>query len=96
MLQAIIAAPMTTKNKMKTPPQIYPTNEIVDWLQSSVSFELQGLAETFIKASKTESTTIHIQAITKTATQAFPLKRVDHFDTLGSSLVLSAIIQNIT
>ena len=96
LLQAITAAPLTTKNKMKTPPQIFPTNEIVDWLQSSVSFELQGLAETFIKASKTESTTIHIQAITKTATQAFPLKRVDHFDTLGSSLVLSAIIQNIT
>ena len=96
LLQAITAAPMTTKNKMKTPPQIFPTNEIVDWLQSSVSFELQGLAESFIEASKTESTTIHIQAITKTATQAFPLERVDKFDTLDSSLVLSAIIQNIT
>ena len=37
-----------------------------------------------------------MEATTKTATQAFPLKRVDQFDTLGSSLVLSAIIQNIT
>ena len=94
LLQAIIAAPMTTKIKMKAPPP--PTNSIVDWLQSSVSSELQGLAETFIEASKTESTTIHIQAITKTATQAFALERVDKFDTLDSSLVLSAIIQNIT
>ena len=81
---------------MKTPPQIFPTNEIFDWLQSSFSFELQDLAETFIKASKTESNTIHMQAITKTVTLVFPLKRVDQFDTLGSSLVLSAIIQNIT
>ena len=81
LLQAITAAPMTTKIKMKAPPP--QTNSIVDWL-------------TFIKASETESTTIHIQAITKTATQAFPLERVNKFDTLDSSLVLSAIIQNIT
>ena len=37
-----------------------------------------------------------MEATTKTATLVFPLKRVDQFDTLGSSLISSAIIQNIT
>ena len=37
-----------------------------------------------------------MEATTKAATQALPLKRVDQFDTLGPSVVSSAIIQNIT